>query len=91
MEVDELQFQYLSLVRFGTMVLRKLRTTQQEAVQSERKFSELTRACEAFEKEVGELQARCSKLEKTESELERWKKREPAIKHYLGVVSAMAA
>ncbi|KAL2352779.1 hypothetical protein BJ546DRAFT_1097216 [Cryomyces antarcticus] len=88
--MDALRFHYLSLVRFGTMTLRKLQKAQRAKDEMEHQAASDASRCRHLEAEIRDMKSRIKGLEKNESELKSWKAREPAIKHYLGVVELMA-
>lgn len=68
------------------------------------KYHDLRRSCAGLEEmalsnkqevestraQAEAMQRRVAQLEKAEKSLEKWKKKEPAISHYLGIVTEMA-
>ncbi len=59
-------------------------------METERTIDQLLSSHQVLENRVKELKSRVKVLEKSESKLKHWEEREPAIRHYLGVVSAIA-
>ena len=48
------------------------------------------RSHDAMKNQIKDMKAEIIKLKKKETELKRFKEKEPAIRHYLGVVSDLA-
>ncbi|KAF2085888.1 hypothetical protein K490DRAFT_67176 [Saccharata proteae CBS 121410] len=82
-EMEALQFQYLSLVRYGISQAK----SQQQLVHAKREAE--SRAAEAavghkkLKQENQDLKAKIAELEKGQVDVVKWKQRMPQITHYL--------
>ncbi|KAI9787783.1 MAG: hypothetical protein M1835_002644 [Candelina submexicana] len=86
---DALRFQYLSLLRYGTRILHKLKQVEQEKVALQiAKDKEATNS-EIMKQRLLTLEGRARELEVKEEKLKSWEKREPTIKHYLHILNSL--
>lgn len=71
-------------------MLEQSKQAAQAQAETEKLITELRRSHESREARVNELKSRVRALGKCEAELHSWQKREPSIRHYLGLLSAIA-
>ncbi|KAI9811643.1 MAG: hypothetical protein M1827_005392 [Pycnora praestabilis] len=88
--MEALRFQYLSLVRYGSRILEKLRAMVQEKKAVNSKLAVETKTSAELKDQIESLKSRNLELEGKAQTLKSWQEREPAIKHYLNVLQALA-
>ncbi|KAF2840657.1 hypothetical protein M501DRAFT_1001657 [Patellaria atrata CBS 101060] len=84
------QFQYLSLIKYGTMITRRFREALNSREQYKVQLINVTNDRASLEQEMNGLKLRVKDLEETEAKWLRYKKREPSVTHYLSIVSDIA-
>ncbi|OCL11823.1 hypothetical protein AOQ84DRAFT_228711 [Glonium stellatum] len=88
--MEALQFQYLQLIRYGTEMFLKQQQDKKLLKDGQENLDAFQRSHDAMENRINDLKADIIKLREKEAELKRLKEKEPAIRHYLGVVSDLA-
>ncbi|KAK4982799.1 hypothetical protein LTR66_009093 [Elasticomyces elasticus] len=88
--MEGLRFQYLSLLNYSRSVTVKLTNGRNEMAALAQKLAEETAERRNLEIQSQDLLRRLKDLQKAELELNKWKRREPAIHHYLQVVNKMS-
>ncbi|KAL9075616.1 MAG: hypothetical protein Q9157_003946 [Trypethelium eluteriae] len=89
-DTGAMRFQYLSLMRYGMKALHKVREQSKNSSVLEKRVTEEATRADDLEGQVQELQARVQVLGESEKRLQLWKRKEPQIKHYLGLVTKLA-
>ena len=84
------QFQYLQLIRYSTEMFLKQRQGEKLLEEGRENLDVFQRSHDAMENRIQDMKAEIIKLKEQEAELKRFKEKEPAICHYLGVVSDLA-
>ncbi|KAI9712531.1 MAG: hypothetical protein M1812_006840 [Candelaria pacifica] len=88
--MDALRFQYLSLVRYGSRILQKLRLAEREKSNMEAAKDRAAKYSEVLKGQLSTLEGRARELERNEDKLKDWEERAPAIKHYLHILNPLA-
>ncbi|KAF2142672.1 uncharacterized protein K452DRAFT_226719 [Aplosporella prunicola CBS 121167] len=82
-KVQALQFQYTSLLRYGTAMLAQRRAAEKTRLEAERRASEAEKRHREMSEQVMALKCRVTAMEKDQAEVSKWKARMPQITHYL--------
>ncbi|KAI9696951.1 MAG: hypothetical protein M1836_004912 [Candelina mexicana] len=86
---DALRFQYLSLLRYGTRILHKLKQVEQEMVALQLAKDREATNSKIMKEKLSALEGMARELEAKDEKLKSWEKREPTIKHYLHILSSL--
>jgi hypothetical protein len=84
------QFQYLQLIRYSTEMFLKQRQGEKLLEEGQENLDVFQRSHDVMENRIRDMKTEIIKLKEKEAELKRFKEKEPAIRHYLGVVSNLA-
>ncbi|QDS76470.1 hypothetical protein FKW77_004949 [Venturia effusa] len=83
-------FQYLSMVRYGRAMRKRLEEAKQSLAAEDKRTRQQLASIQTLRKERAELQSSIERLEAVEKKYKAYKDREPEIKHYLGQFSGVA-
>lgn len=84
------QFQYLSLLRFGSMMAKRYKEASTTANEDKTKVQDLTTLLQDTKKETADLRLQIDELRVVERKYKSFKKREPEIRHLLGNFATLA-
>ncbi|KAJ9631999.1 hypothetical protein H2203_000400 [Taxawa tesnikishii (nom. ined.)] len=88
--MEALRFQYLTLVRYSTSITEQTRKIRLKYARTYEMLSREKNERRQLQSQAQHLKARITELESAEKALRRWKEKEPAINHYLKVLTDMA-